>query len=434
MELELKSIVSELQNYKNKIESDIKGYSDSNSAEIKKLKDQLDEINKQIASVNDAIKARDLKTIPGFDDIKSEREKFSIRNFIFACAEAASRGCHWKDIAPYEYEVISKINPPGRVITKGSTASNSEGMGYLIPNSLSDEIIELMVPKMPMLSLGATVLKGLVGNLYLNKHTQRNTGYWIGETETPTPSGNLLQQIQLSPKRLGVVDALSRTLSQQSRGVADTFIKQQMAIEAARTFNAGMISGTGSLRQPKGILNDKYSLTSAPGQAPNGQRLKVNDAACMVQALDNLDELIDSGRFGFLMHPQALWALKKERVSLYSGQPLGTGLPIGGFLNSILTDEQVKQSMGYPIATTTLMPKNLTCGTSSTCSNVVFGNFAQAFIGFWNELEIRTSDTAGNAFVNDMIYMVAFHTVDFQIGRESAFCKRSDIETNEANW
>lgn len=427
-ELNLKELATSMEAYKNNIEQQVKGISDTSSEQFKSLKTELDKVNENIAQLQKQITSTPANFIPGFDDSEKEQKKFSIANMVFGIDESRKMSKPtWKDYAPYEFEVCNTLNQ------KASIVGNPESMGYLIPNTLQAEIIGLTMPNMAINQLGADVMTGLVGSLYLNKKLTRNTAYFVGETEAPTPSGNTYGQIMLSEKRIGCFDKLSQSLSRQTRQIADAQIKQSIAEAMAIKMQQAVLYGTGLEKQPKGILNSGYSMITCPNQATNGKRFSFDGAMEMIQALDEQNELGDGGRYGFLMKTQAYWGLKRERVQTFSGQPLGSGIPAMGFGMATLSDEAVKNLLGYSFARTTEMPL-VTKGTSTTCSDVIFGDFSKLILAMWDNMSIRTSDVAGNAFTNNEIYIVAFQSFDVALKRDTAFCKRSDAETLTANW
>lgn len=197
------------------------------------------------------------------------------------------------------------------------------------------------------------------------------------------------------------------------------------------------MSGTGSDAQPLGILN-VTGLTTTPNQATNGARFRIDKAASMLQALDVADELVDAGEYGFIMRPEVMGGMRRERIPQFTGQPIGQGQPIS-MANILMSKEELERMIGYALTTTTQLSSAVTCGTSDTCSEVICGNWQQFYVGFWRELEIRVSDQASDAsgnssFLKDQFFMVAFQEVDSNVGRATAFTKVSDAETNEASW
>ena len=440
--MDLEKLKKMLESFKSTIETKVKEAIDENSTEqgteVTEMKTRLDELNSNLEKISEQIKSKDAMVVPGLND-ELKKESFSWSKFAFA-ALASSKGVPeeraWEK-AGYEKEILdtyAKIYVP---VGKDAIAGDGSQGGYLVPEEVTSEIVDMTIANMPLMKFGVNELRGLHGDLPIPRQTDRNTGYWVGETEAPTESSNVFGEFTLRPKKAGAFTKMSRRLSYQTKGTADAIIKKSLSQGLALTIHNGLLQGTGSDKQPLGILNVS-GMTTTPNQATNGARFRVDKCAAMTQAIDVADELLDSGKYAFLMRPEVLGGLRRERVPQFSGQAIGQGMPLS-MANILMSKEELAKVIGYPLETTTQLSKVLTCGTSSTCSDVIYGNWQQFYVGFWRGFEIRVSDQAsdgsGNSsFLKDQFFMVAFQEVDSNVGRATAFTKVSDAETNEANW
>lgn len=387
----------------------------------KEVQDQINEVSKKfderIAEIEKAVKEHSAN-LPG---VEEEKEKFSFHN-----AFRAIRWNKWDD-AGFEKEVIDNMASKANTATDGSTG------GYLIPDEISAEVIDLAIANMPIMQMGITRLTGLAGDVIIPKITGRPVGYWVGENEAPTESTTTFGDITLNPKRVAGFTKVSNRLILQSRGIAESIIRDQLSKGLALKWNEGMIIGTGTAKQIKGLANyDGFTSTTAIGT--DGGRLTVDKGAQMVANIDVADMLKDTGSFGYLMHPRVKWGLKRERVAQYSGDTSGAPL----LISPILSDAQLEEMMGYMVKATTQIPSNLPKGSSSTCSYVFFGDFSQVVLAEWAGMQIKVSDTAGNAsgsaFLQDQMWLVAQASIDMAIKDETGLTKLSDAETTEASW
>jgi HK97 family phage major capsid protein len=185
-------------------------------------------------------------------------------------------------------------------------------------------------------------------------------------------------------------------------------------------------------------LLEQTGTTACTAIGTNGGRFRIDNAASMAQAIDVADELVQGGNFGYIMRPEVLGGMRRERIPQFTGQPLGQGAPINP-MAVLMSNEQLEQVLGYKVRTTTQLSAAIAKGTSSTCSKVIFGNWSQFYAGFWRGLEIRVSDVASDASGNsamlkDQFYMVAFQEVDCNVGRATAFTILGDAETTETKW
>ncbi len=435
-EFNMDQIKSTLETFKGNVEQAVSdkiasGLKDS-SEEVVGLKENVATLTGQIEAITKSIEERKSLEIPGLSD-EIVKQKFDFGMFSKGALNIA-KGVRYEKAwegAEYEKEIIDEY------AKKAQTAGDGSEGGYTIPEEASKEFVDLTVAKMPLFKLGINRLNNLHGDLPIPKLTSRNLSYWVGENEAPTESSNTFGQFTLRPKKLGAFTKLSRRLAYQSRGVADTIVKNQLSTAMALGMHNGILNGIGSESQPLGITQTPNLGVYAP-QATNGARFRIDKAAALIQFLDSVDELGDDGSFGFVMRPEAFGGMKRERVEQYSGAPVGDGQPLtADFI--LQSKKQLEANLGYALTTTTQLSKTLTCGTSSTCSDVIFGNWAQFYVGMWRGLEIRVSEHASDtnsrsAFLDDMFYLVAFAEIDSHVGRESAFVKTSDAETLETNW
>lgn len=396
------------------------------------LKEQITEFDESIKALQEGMKKLEEIRIPGLEG--KEAQKFDFSAFIRA--SALQKGGHdpasaWKDAA-FEKEVLWQYAEK-----RDMRAGDGTEGGYLIPDEVSSELVGLTIANMAVMKMGVTQLNGLVGELPIPRQTARNTAFWVGETEAPTESSITFDQFTLRPKKVGALTRFSGRLLYQTRGLINSLVMESLSDSAALAIDAAFIQGSGSDSQPKGILQ-QTGLTVTPNQGTNAGRFRIDKAASMVQAIDVANELKDGGNYGFIMRPEIKGGMCRERVPQFTGQPIGQGMPVGGFTDTILSKEQLAARLGYKFETTTQLSNAQTRGTSTSSSTVIFGNFKQMFTGFWRGMEIKTSGVASvggiDAFSRDFIWVVAFQEVDCNFGRLTAFTLVEDAETNEVNW
>lgn len=319
---------------------------------------------------------------------------------------------------------------------KSSNTATGGAGGYLVPVELSGDIIDLAIARMPVMEFGPTVLRGLNGNLDLPKVTGRPTGYWVGEEETVTESNTTFGILELRPKTVAGFTKQSRLLLTQSSAISDRIIKMELAKSIALKWEEGILQGTGASGQPTGILNTAGLTSSAGLLTTNGARFRMDKAAAMMTNVDVANMLTPGGSFGFLMRPEVLSGMKRERVVQYSGQPEAQGMPVINPLIKTATLEDILDMV--KIRTTTLLSNAVARGTSSTCSNVIFGDWSQLILAMWDDFEIVSSTTAGDAtgsaMRNRQIWINAYQNVDVDIKDPTGFTVVGDAETLESEW
>ncbi len=405
------------------------------SEEISGLKKVLEEVKEEVASVQKQIIEKKKMALPGLQEGK---EIFSLQMYIQAQHNIMrSVSDPWKN-SGIEYEACKqwKERAGAQSVTEPTSG------GYLIGEEVSKEVMDLAVAQMPIYGLGVTRYAGLVGDFSIPRKTSKPTAYWIGEAGKPTLSQTSLGKIFLRRKKIGAFAKVTKDLIYQSRGVADTMIKQDLAEALALGMHNAFINGTGTNFQPLGLLNLTANTATVPGyttitEQTNGAVLKFDGAIRMIQALAEANYLKDSGKFGFLANPTVKYGLARQNVEMYSGQSNANGLPIFAPALGLpfLTDAEIDAKVRYPFKTTTQISKTLTKGTSTTCSSLIFGDWANMAIAEWLGFELKVSDQAGDgstgsAFLDDEMYMVAFQSVDCGYPRPESFVIRKDLETS----
>jgi HK97 family phage major capsid protein len=361
-------------------------------------------------------------SLPG---LETEKKKFRFAEVI----KAQINNGQWDAEAGFEKEVCENTAK-----LRSANASSGEAGGYLIPDEITSELIQMAIAQMPVLELGPTIMQGLRGELPIPSVTGRPAGYWVAEESAPTESNSTFGEVTMRPKTLGAFTKISRRLLQQSAGLAETTIRGLLTDAMRIALETALIRGSGSEAQPKGIIN-YAGLTSTVAIGTNGGRFILDKATEMIANIDEADLLSSIGRFGFLMRPMVKFGMKTERVAQWNGQAASAGMPT---INPLVTDAALEQLLGYKIRTTTLISKTLTKGNSSTCSHVIFGDFSQLILGMWEGFEFKASDTAGNASGSAMtqrqIWLTAFQSVDIAMKNAAAFTMLADAETTKSSW
>ena len=450
--MQLKELEGMLKKHKDEVEARsveiAKESGDKATAELAASKATVDDLNKSINSIQEQMRTISEQRVPGFSEEYSKKKEkvFSLSSYLRAqlnmrdpMAPEDEKSNPWK-YAQQEKEVCEEF---ARVrASDANVAGDGSQGGYLIPDDVTDEIIDMTIADMPIMGLGPVVLRGLVGDLPLPKITGRPTSYMLSETEAPEVSKAAFGLVTLRPKKAGAFVKQSKRLLYQSRGVSDMLIKQLIAEAQALLMEEMLIRGLGSEKQPLGIMNVTGMSANKAGSdgtgALGGTRFVTDDAAAMLQGLDIANEYKPNGSYGFLMRPECKWGMKRERIANYSGQAGRDSSPILA-MNILMNDTMLQDQLGTKIASTSLISNTETGGARETSSTIVAGNWKKFYIGMWRDNKISVSDQAGDgstgsAFLQDQFYVVSFHEFDSQCVRPAAFTKVTGAETNAANW
>lgn len=435
--MDLKELEVKLGETKKSIEDQLNKFAqetgDKAKAEVTALKSDLVEVQKAVNSLQEQLKVAQARTVSGLaDHVKKQPFDFGVAvSAMYKCSKGVGREEAWKD-AGNEREMIEQA-----VKLRSNNAGDGTAGGYLIPDEVTSEFVDLAMANMPIVDLGANVIRGLTGELTIPTKTGRTSAYMVGENSKPTESQVSYGTINFRPKKVGAFTKQSNRLLYQSRGVSDRIIRDDLTYSLKAKMEQNFIYGTGSNYQSKGILNHTGTTTSTVSLS--GARFKIDDASKMITDLEVADELNAAGaNCGFLMHPRVLAGMKRERVLQYSTQTQATAQPILP-MNLLMTNEVLSQQLGYKIRSSSLVPANETSGSSTTSSRVVFGNWNMFWIPMWRDMIIKVSDVAGDgstgsALLDDQIYIVMFAEFDTAAVRNTAFTIASGASTTESEW
>ncbi|MFM6052928.1 MAG: phage major capsid protein, partial [Sphaerospermopsis kisseleviana] len=153
--------------------------------------------------------------------------------------------------------------------------------------------------------------------------------------------------------------------------------------------------------QPTGILNQANVPTVALGT--NGA---APTWASIVQMETELaQDNADVGSLGYLTNAKVRGKLKTTVKN-----PVGTD---SDWIWENGTDPVIGMLNGYMAGVSNQVPSNLTKGTGTNLSAIIFGNFADILIGEWGVLEILPNPY-GSGYDSGSIEIRALQTVDVQ--------------------
>jgi len=306
--------------------------------------------------------------------------------------------------------LMKRMMMAGKVGQRDLVVGTASAGGNLVATELlASSFIDILVNVMRVMSMGATMLTDLVGNIAIPRATSGSTGYWVAENGAPTESQQAFDQVALTPKTAGAYVDYSRRLLLQSSIAVEAFVRMDIARTIALMIDLAAIAGTGASNQPRGILN-----TSGIGSVAGG----TNGAAPTWDNIVDLESAVananaPTGALGYLTNTKVRGKLKRtQKFTGTNGQEIWQG----GELN------------GARAEVSNQVPSNLTKGTSNgVCSAIVYGNWADLLIAMWGGLDMMldpyTGSTAGTRRV------VALQDVDVSVRYPVSFSSMQDALT-----
>lgn len=292
---------------------------------------------------------RSLSTGNGLDGVERELNEEYVK-------EARSAGL---SIGGYAIPMGVQKRADGQTVTQ-----DSGGFGGNMVQTNVGPTIEFLRPKLVLESLGARYVTGLTGNVKFPKNNGGVSAAWEGEVDAAARTKNAIGSLNMAPKRLAASVLVSIQNIAQTGGSIERMTLEDINAAIAQALDSAAINGSGSGDVPLGILN-----TSGIGAVAIG----TNGGAANWGKIVELETLVyaanaDGVRMGYLINGATRGHLKT--TVKVSGQP------------QYLMGEDGRVN-GYNTAVTNLVPSNLTKGSGSNLSAVIFGDFSQLIIGSW---------------------------------------------------
>lgn len=295
------------------------------------------------------------------------------------------------------------------------TVGSDPGGGYLVgTNLLAGSFIEMLRNRMILEAAGASMLRDLVGDLAIPKQTGGATAYWLSEGTPPTESQQTLGQLQLTPHTVGAYTDYSRKLMLQSSLDVEAFVRADLARILAIALDLAGLHGTAADGQPRGVAS-----TTGIGSVAGGENGAAPTWANIISletevATDNAD----LGALSYITNAKVRGKLKSTlKTATYGDIAVWeTGSRPG-----------VGEMNGYPAYVTNQVSSTLVKGSSSVCSAIFFGNWADLVIALWSGIDIQVNpyslDTSG------AVRVTAFQDADIGVRHAESFAAMLDALT-----
>ena len=323
---------------------------------------------------------RPLETPAAVVDVaKSEQREYSLIRAI----KAASSG-DWRE-AGYEREISDEIAHRSGKEARGfyvpaninwgqrdQTKSPTSAGGFLVgTDHLADQFIEALYGRLTVASLGARIMQGLKGDVAIPKLSASVTNSaFVAEGSAPSEGAATFAQVTMSPKTLAAYVDVSRRLMQQSDPSVEQVLRNDIINTFARRIDDAAIEG-GAANGPSGIIAN--GSTNVVAMGTNGAAITYAKVVEMMKAVEEDNAIINSS--AFLTNPKVIAALRT------------TGKQASGVEGNFIMDAN-QSILGTNVASSTVVPSDLTKGTGSNLSAMVYGDFSQIMIGFWSGVDV----------------------------------------------
>lgn len=442
--------IDELREERGNLAEEKKGLLDISEKDITDEQlDKLDEINKELAKYDEAIVkaekkekfkaekiaraaaggngieslssedkevsklAKDFMFVKALKQIKQEKALDGVEKELYEEAVHENKDVEGNIAIPEKFVRIlrkgEKIGYDGRVVHKDLTIG-TEG-GDVRPLDLRGPI-PILAPDPIVAQMGATVLQGLQGNLQFSRHNGAATMAWEGETDANAETTPTLNNVSLTPNRLGGFTDVSQLFVRQAHFDGEQFVRGELNRAFAQALDTAAINGSGSGSEPTGLLGLSIGASDVGtnGGAPTWAVIKGN--------YENVESANANYRnMAALTHPSVKYKLME--VPKQSSGVEG---------NFIISDQNnaVPRVLGYPVYSSTLVPANLTKGTGSSLSAYIVGDWSELVIAQWGGIDLL-ADPFTQA-TNGLIRIIINGYFDVNVMHAASFSASDDID------
>lgn len=383
-------------------------WSDEQQAKLDGLKAQDDKLAADLARLEDverrrAASATPVAPLPGAQPVASVPAAPAEKGLTFARMTrtiAAAGGI------PYVAQQIAEANGDSGLFANQAAGTGPEG-GFLIPEDVSSEVVELLRPLSVVTAMGPRIVPMPNGNMTMNRRATGATFEYGGEQTDAPSTGVTFGQVRLSAKKLRGIIPMSNDLLRASSTAVDRLIRDDAVEDAAQIQDRHFLRGSGTEYAPKGLrfqaTGTSYASTHILTMTATPDLQKVTtDLGRLELALGNAN----------VSYMGAHWVMS-PRVAMYL-----TNLRDG---NGNLAFPEMGEGMlrKKPVHITTEIPDNLGGGTESEIglvhpSHVVVGEHMGIEIAMSTEAAYK--DAAGAmqaAFSRDetLLRMIMQHDI-----------------------
>lgn len=361
--------------------SDGEDWTDEQSAQFETLKADDDKVIAELDRLEDierrqARAARPAAPLPGSPaPVAAAPAAPAEKGLTFARMVrtiAAAGGNH------YVAQQLAEANGDSGLFAGQQMGQGSLG-GFLVPEDVSTEVIELLRPASVVTAMGPRIVPMPNGNMTTNRRATGANFEYGGETNDAPATGYTYGQVKLSAKKLRGIIPISNDLLRSASTAVDRMVRDDAVSDAAQIQDRFFLRGTGTEYAPKGL---RYQLV---GTSFAGSNILTMTASPDLQKVDN-----DLGRMELALgnanvpYIGAHWIMS-PRVAMYL-----TNLRDGNG-NKVYPEMSEGRLRNKPVHQTTEIPDNLGGGTES---EIMLVHPAHILVGEHMGIEVAMSTEA----------------------------------------
>ena len=294
-----------------------------------------------------------------------------------------------------------------RDLTVGTASAGGNLVGT---DHLGDQFVDALRARLVFSELGSRFMTGLRGDVAIPKLATGVSAGFVAENGATAEVNAVFSQITMSPKSLGAFSDVSRLLMIQSDPSVEQIVRDDLLNAIAQKIEDVAIEGGGS-NEPTGITGTTGIGSVAIGT--NGGALTWAAITDLVKEVEVDNAAINGNTLAYLTNPKV--------KSLMASTP-----KVSSTDSVMLMDAPWNSLYGYDLAVTNNVPSDLTKGTLSTASAMIFGDFSQLMFGFFSTPDILIDPyTAGST---GAVRIRVMQEMDLAVRHAQSFAACLDID------
>ena len=317
-----------------------------------------------------------------------------------------------------------------RALTATGQTSTTGDQGGMTVQTSPEGLLDGFYNNLVLEEAGVTILEGLKGNVQFPRYVRPTSPTMKTENATADTNQANTAMLALSPLRLPFYIDVSEQLLMQSNVAIETVLKRQVMAQLAEVAQKMLFTGSGTAPQPQGIIGTSGIGAAYAGGANLTSTTNANGAQIVFPDFVNLETIVAvadalQGRPGYITNGKVIGLAKQTKRGLKT--PSDTVATDSRFIIDAGANNGGKLEVnGYPIFRSNALPNTYTKGTSTTCSPLIFANWADYFMGFWSgiNLEVLRDATLATQGLYRIVASVYFNG---GIARTASFAAMTDI-------
>jgi len=291
------------------------------------------------------------------------------------------------------------------------TVGTDSAGGFLRPTEhLGNEFVDALRARLVFSELGSRVMSGLKGDVAIPKLATGVSAGFVAENGATSEVNAVFSQITMSPKSLGAFTDVSRLLMIQSDPSVEQIVRDDLLNSIAQKIEDVAIEGGGS-NEPTGITGTTGIGSVAIGT--NGGAIAWDDIVNLVKEVEIDNAAINGNSLAYLTNPKVK-SLMASTAKVASTDSV------------MLLDAPWNSLYGYNLAITNNVPSDLTKGSGTALSAMIFGDFSQLMMGFFSTPDILIDPyTAGSS---GAVRIRVMQEMDIAVRHAQSFAACLDID------